>query len=372
VSAPDRALSLILCSRNDRYMGNSLWRLTTALDYVADRVDALGRLDDVEVLVADWGSDTPLSQVLRLGPAAARLVSFVEIPPALAVPLQRDSPFPEVLALNAAARRARGRYIGRIDQDTLVGRRSLEVFFELYEGSRRLDVPLDAAVFFSQRRDVPYRFAVRCPPEWAVARLVAAWASWFPVEGGRRPPRVYATSVGIWLVPRDLWFACGGYDERMIYMNAMETDMASRLLRRYPLVDLGPLTGYDFYHLEHFHPLVPRKSSTYRKTNRDIATDPDAFRANGDDWGLLHHPVAMAAYPRAGTPSPDAGRWSRGPGFLWLLAVLGVQLIADRLVLWLRDARRRGGVAWRTVRGRPVRTWGPMLFALWRDRRHRV
>jgi hypothetical protein len=35
-------------------------------------------------------------------------VSFLQIPPETARALQKESPFPEVLALNAAARRARG------------------------------------------------------------------------------------------------------------------------------------------------------------------------------------------------------------------------------------------------------------------------
>ena len=118
-------------------MGNSRWRLTTALNYVAQNVEEFGREGDVEILVADWGSEIPLREVLQLSPAAARIVSFIVIPPEIAHPLQKDSPFAEVLALNAAARRARGEYIGRVDQDTLVGKRFLEVFFELYEGRQQ-------------------------------------------------------------------------------------------------------------------------------------------------------------------------------------------------------------------------------------------
>src|SRR5262245_26804950 len=112
-------LSLILCSRNDNYMGDSRWRLETTLNYVADQVKALGRTKDVEVLVVDWGSAIPLRDVLRLTPEATGIVSFIWIPPEIARPLQKDSPFPEVLALNAAARRAKGTFVGRIDQDTL-------------------------------------------------------------------------------------------------------------------------------------------------------------------------------------------------------------------------------------------------------------
>ena len=123
------ALSLILCSRNDRYQGNSLWRLQTALNYAGLQVHVLGREEDVEIIVSDWGSEIPLRDVIALTPEAARVVRFLTIPPEIARIEQQDSPFPEVLALNAAARRATGEYIGRIDQDTLVSRRFFETFF---------------------------------------------------------------------------------------------------------------------------------------------------------------------------------------------------------------------------------------------------
>jgi hypothetical protein len=115
VASPPRKplLTLVLCSRNDQYKGNSRWRLETTLNYAAQRVDELCREEDVEILVADWGSEIPVREVVQLSPTAANIVSFILIPPAIARDLQKDSPFPEVLALNAAAQRARGQYIGR-------------------------------------------------------------------------------------------------------------------------------------------------------------------------------------------------------------------------------------------------------------------
>ena len=77
-------LSLILCSRNDQYLGNSRWRLQTALNYLAQKVHELGREEDVEVIVSDWGSEIPLHSVLELDSIAERIVSFVIIPPTLA------------------------------------------------------------------------------------------------------------------------------------------------------------------------------------------------------------------------------------------------------------------------------------------------
>src|SRR5215210_7087051 len=214
-------LSLIVSSRNDDYMCTSRWRLETSLNYVGANVRALRCNGAVEIIVADWGSEVPLREVLRLSPEAAAIVSFVHVPPTVACQLQLDSPFPEVLAVNAAARRARGEYIGRIDQDTLVSARFLEAFDRLYTGEQPLPVPLDSALLFSQRRDIPFEFAARSPSMWAVAQFIRCFKPLLRVELPRDLPW-YATSVGIWLLHRNLWDECGGYDERMIYMNSME------------------------------------------------------------------------------------------------------------------------------------------------------
>ena len=163
------------------------------------KVEALGRTKDVEVIVADWGSDIPLGEALQLTPAASRIVSFMLIPPEIARPLQKDSPFPEVLALNAAARRARSTYIGRIDQDTLLGRRFLAVFFDIREHRRQIEIPLESALLFSNVRMIPYRFAVRCPALSVVEHFVERFGRSLKVEINSHRP-YYWYSVGIWLL----------------------------------------------------------------------------------------------------------------------------------------------------------------------------
>lgn len=369
-------LSLILCSRNDQYMGNSRWRLETALNYVAKNVHELDRGGDVEVLVADWGSEIPLREVVELSPAAARIVSFLLIPPDIARTLQRDSPFPEVLALNAAARRARGQYIGRIDQDTLVGKRFLELFFEFHDRKRQPGVPLDSALLFANRRRVPYRFAVRCPSFWIVDWFVHRFGRVLTIETPRPPVPFYNGPVGIWLVHRNVWSECGGYDERMIYMSSMESDMAARLLEKYRMVDLGKLADYDFYHLEHFHPWRKRGPTRHRKTNREFCAMPNVFYPNSTDWGLFKcHLESLSICNRSVADRIGQSRfWS--PAFLFLMCLVGIQLAWDSLILtasstyalWLR----RAGIAWASVAGLPLGRWPSVLRRLWAKRTVRL
>ncbi len=365
-------LSLILCSRNDQYLGNSRWRLETALNYVGERVGLLGRGGDVEVLVTDWGSEVPLREVAALRPAAAKIVSFVWVPPALAQELQGDSPFPEVLALNAAARRATGQYIGRIDQDTLVGVRFLRRIFEWVEGPRSLGVRLETALLFANRRSIPYRFAVRCPSFSAVENFVHRFGRLLRVETSRSPEPFYWSDVGIWLLHRNLWSECGGYDERMIFMNDMDIEMAARLMAKYPMIDLGRLVGWDFYHLDHYHPRGSRSSSTHRMVNAQNPRDSRGFNPNGDRWGLAAYSLEVISQPASERSARKTRRRARAEFAIFVFWVVstGAWTVLDRLLYpaWRRRWTHRAQVVWATVHEQPISWWPTLIRKLWLDR----
>src|ERR1043166_7808111 len=114
-----KALSMVICGRNDNYMGNFLYRVTTAINYLARNVERAGRADTVELLVADWNSEVPLSSALELTPAARSITRFVCTPPSLAVAKQQpDQNFHHALAYNSALRRAGVRIAQRSEEHT--------------------------------------------------------------------------------------------------------------------------------------------------------------------------------------------------------------------------------------------------------------
>lgn len=365
-------LSLVLCSRNDQFMGNSRWRLETTLNYVARNLEELGREKDVEIIVADWGSERPLRDVVKLGAAAAKMVLFMVIPRDIARDLQKDSPFSEVHALNAAARRVNGQYIGRIDADTLVGKRFLCSFFEFCEGSHSLGSPLDSTIIWANRRGIPYRFAARCGSFWQVDRFIRCFGHMLPIDTPGDP--FFDAPVGIWFLPRKCWEECGGYDERLIYWGNMEIDMICRLRTRYKLVHLEEHIDCDFYHLEHYHPLMPRV--TPRRTNPELYDN--VFDPNGGDWGLARYGLEILPYSSDGAISEKPTRkytaleW---PAFLLSLLVVGTQIIWEKALLGVGPAlnfvlsfspvwRRRARVAWKTVCGQPLPRWPGLLTTL--------
>jgi hypothetical protein len=293
------AFSFILCSRNDNYMGNPVGRLETALNYLAENVRQLGKEAEVEVIVTDWGSKAPLKSVLKLSRTAAQMVKFLEVPGLIVSEVQKDSPFAEVLALNAAARRASGEYIGRIDQDTLVGRQFLRTFFAWMEGKSAPEFDLKTTFMFCERREIPFSFASRDPSLAAVTRYLKYCGRRLTIE--KHPPEFFHSPVGIMILHQQLWQACGGYDERYLYWGWMETDLAYRLKPGHAVIDLGPAVNHDFYHLEHYDPKLPRK--TPRKMNPRLM--PEVFAPNSNDWGLVKHDLHCVGY---GHQPPDAAK----------------------------------------------------------------
>ena len=88
---PNPLISLILCSRNDSYMGNSLWRLETSINLALINAKNANFLEKLEIVISDWGSEIPLSDVLNLVPEAEGKVKFIHIPPSVAIKEQKDA-----------------------------------------------------------------------------------------------------------------------------------------------------------------------------------------------------------------------------------------------------------------------------------------
>lgn len=293
------SLSLILCSRNDHYAGNAVWRLQTSLNYLALQAEALKRASAVEVIVTDWGSRIPLRQALVLSPVAARMTRFLEVPPELAALLQKDSPFPEVLANNAAIRRAQGDYIGRIDQDTLISRTFIEYFLGSFEDGSG---PNKAAVMFGGRRSIPIEVVRRSPPFEKVVRYIDRFGPYLPPEGKGRTPW-FDAPTGIFVMSRELWWEARGYDERMLYWGFMEAEVVRRLASRHPIVNLGSNPKCRFFHLSHS---TRRFLITDRRKNPRLTGDLDGPQ---DGWGLAAHALRLCeAEPSEDHSTPLGGQ----------------------------------------------------------------
>ncbi len=311
MTAHGKILSLILCSRNDNYMGNSLWRLQTMLNVTAQNAVAAGIADQVEILVSDWGSERWLSQDLHLSPTAAAMTSFIQFPAEATAAVQKDSPFSEVHPLNAAARLAKGEFIGRVDQDTIVGEEFFSKLPRLIADQAGFNTSAKHSLFFAQRRDIHTLFVSHSPAANRIAKLIRRFGRrfWVCTNQPISSDLFWITSVGIWLLHRDLWHECRGFNENYIYRNAMEVEMANRLMQKYPMINLGTYTNYAFFHLGHER-VIEGKQGRKIQDAQDIIisplNEPHALKpteldgnltVNGHDWGMADHHVNPIQIP---------------------------------------------------------------------------
>lgn len=351
---PSKILTLILCSRNDNYMGNSLWRLQTTLNVTAQNAVAAGIADQVEVIVSDWGSERWLSQDLHLTPAAAAMTSFIQFSPTIATAAQKDSPFSEVHPLNAAARIAKGEFIGRIDQDTIVGERVFAKLPALTDDKAGFSNPAKFSLFFSQRRDIYTLLVSHSPPANRVAKLIQRFRRkfWISTSLSLDSDYYWITSVGIWLLHRDLWHEGRGFNENYIYRNAMEVEMANRLMQKYPMQNLGPYMDYAFFHLGHErvvegdfgrktqHGLVVEVTPTKQQPHAPKATTLDRkIAVNGPNWGMANYPINPIQVAPSGiehtaikaNPSPEDLRYS-----LFEMTLDAAPILLPALIYWFK------------------------------------
>lgn len=143
MSDPAKLLSVLVQGRNDSYMGNFKWRLAQVLNRHAENIKLLGLEQEVEILVADWGSEIPLLEVLDLTDSARELTRFLLIPPPIATRFDRDAGYSNVHPINSVARRAQGKYVMFSDSDVYIPLASMaQLMFHLRRG-RIDDLPLD-------------------------------------------------------------------------------------------------------------------------------------------------------------------------------------------------------------------------------------
>ena len=144
------ALSYVIATRNDNFCGDSPGRLIKSISRLMD----LDPEHHFELVVVDWG-DTGVADLLE---RHFEFESDEEVVRVLAVPQKItsrfDTPFSEVHALNLAARRARAPWVGRIDQDTLVGDGFVRWFRALTE--LEANEPYRKHAYFSTRREAAW------------------------------------------------------------------------------------------------------------------------------------------------------------------------------------------------------------------------
>ena len=276
-----KLLSVVVTGRNDNYMGNFKYRIITCLNYLACNLRDIERLDDVEVLVTDWGSDVPLAKVLPLSPEAGRICRFVYVHPTITRAVQPDGSFCQACAVNVSLRRGKGEFLALLDTDGLFPRHSLQVLLDLLDGKLAVPFDINRMFFLLPRYKVPWEVMQREP-------TLEEWDRYLLLNAGSLPRAQELSGLGMassgQMMHRSLWHACRGYDQQLRYWGWSDAELTLRVTQYYPWVDLSSL-GVSLFHMEHW----PRNRPVSGVQRHNPHYVSPTFEVNDENWGLANY-----------------------------------------------------------------------------------
>jgi hypothetical protein len=274
-----KLLSVVVVGRNDEYLGNFKYCISTCLNYLARGLKDLGRLDDVEILVTDWGSDVPLAKVLPLSPEAGHICSFVYVPPAITFTVRPDGGFCDSWAVNAALRRGKGKFLMLSIADCLFPRHSLQALLDLLDGKVDVFSDVNSILFLLPRYQVPWEIVRREP-------TLEEWDRYLLLTAGSLPHDQGLPGLGIatagQMMHRSIWHECYGHNEQLVGAAWTDAELTLRITQCYPWMDLSNI-GVSVFHMAHW---PHNRPMTWPNAVINPHVVSSTFAANDENWGL--------------------------------------------------------------------------------------
>jgi len=337
-AAQRKLLSFAIPVRNDNYVKNYAWRVSAILNYIAYGLERIGRLDDAEIVIADWNSPSPMANELNLSPAAQKITRFFDVPPAVALPASKGIPFPPTLVSNAAVRRATGKFILLTDNDCLYTPAGLDILLRLLDCSFSSEFDVHSACMAIGRRQIPQELTFPFPSTAEIDQYLNFFGNSLEEDKISNGTMGWA---GSFVMHRDLWFECGGLDESDLYWGWVDIDFVLRNARRYSTISLSNF-GVTVYHLGHPPTYAKNSGKTPKKPKLNLHSIPHPFEyhPNKRNWGQGQYELALYPQPlnKLSTAKlPGSSQEWR----IKTLKVLNRPTIEQQLV----SAERRNGVA---------------------------
>jgi tetratricopeptide (TPR) repeat protein len=283
-------LSIVIQGRNDSYMGNFEWRLSTNINKLAQNIVNLGIQGKVQIILVDWGSEEPLSKVLTLSDEAINILDVIYVDKFVADKFNKDSEYSMVHAINTGIRRASGSYIMFCDGDTYIPNESLKKIVELISESTKSGFVPNRSLLMASRYHIPKSFQQSNPSLDEIDNFIKK--NQFNLSHDKINTTEFTGTATAYLLPRKIWYECTGFNEALIYWGWFDIDLFHRIKLKYDTYDFEDI-GMPFYHLEHYSNSNNRnmQAENPRKINQGII--PASFAINSKDWGLLNEHLSI-------------------------------------------------------------------------------
>jgi glycosyltransferase involved in cell wall biosynthesis len=281
----DKKISLVIAARNDNYMGNSNWRLELTLNFIADQLRTIQRLQQTEIIVVDWGSTQPLHEVITLTDTAKQIVRYIEVPIDIHEKFCSGSSFPTPIALNVGIRRAAGDFIALTSSDVLWTGDVLKSFLQVDADDIHSTDDLNRSLIFIPRKNIPWSFVSQSPGITEIIRYLMTDGKDLEVE-----PLLpfYLGCAGALVMHRHLWIECQGNDEKLVFWGFNDIDLNLRIRLKYTCLDYNQTNKMYVYHLEHYQSRADTQSAP-KKLNPHVF---NPLTVNDENWGLAQYSFA--------------------------------------------------------------------------------
>jgi len=135
-----KKLTIITTVRNDDYIINFIDRLQYTINFFLRNCESIEKLNDIEVLIVDWGSKQKISSVFNCYKKKYQnKIKFLEVENKYVKKFSRgvDGGFFTEKAINLGISKAKGDYILYITADTLFSKNSIINIFNLVESDHK-------------------------------------------------------------------------------------------------------------------------------------------------------------------------------------------------------------------------------------------
>src|SRR3989338_7021435 len=169
----DYLLSIVITGRNDNYLGDFKYRITTCINFLARSAEKINRLSDIELVVVDWNSEVPLHEVLSLSKEVQEITKFIIVPPDIASQYNKNGlSFQAICAVSTGIRRSNGSYIMVMPAYILVTSIALNNLLILLEGEIDTVFDVKKTLLNVGRKWIPWQALEKKPEPEALDRYL--------------------------------------------------------------------------------------------------------------------------------------------------------------------------------------------------------
>ncbi len=279
---PRPFISFCMAGRDDGYTPDFRYRLKTTLEFLAAAIEGAGCQGEVDVVIADWGGEIPLSKCVHLNASACKIVRFVRISRKQMLEMQDGSDhFSTAQAFNVSLRRATGVYKILCGTDILIPSHSLANIFRALKSEKLVNgVRPDKALSMCSRKKIPWD-VVRHQPSAAEWMEFIAENEWM-LKKDLFIDYGFFGGLSLFGMHSSLWDEFRGIREDMRHWGWHDVELALRVSNIYPWIELSGF-GVEIYDLGH-QPGGDKRTESIKAPNKwDISP---TGHVNPEDWGM--------------------------------------------------------------------------------------